>query len=49
MIKHKCEECIHRINKYCRAYQIGIEMLSIENCTRRKVRTKDEKKKNGKI
>ena len=42
-IPEKCKECIHRTNDFCKGYGAKIELLTIENCTRRKT-TKRKKK-----
>lgn len=33
-----CEECMHRLRKYCKAWQSNLEILDVNNCKRRKKR-----------
>jgi len=40
----KCDECMHRINDYCRAYKFPIQHLTVDKCKRRK---EDEKRMSG--
>jgi hypothetical protein len=35
-IPEKCSNCMHRINHYCRAYQVKIQLIDVNNCKRRK-------------
>ena len=34
--EHPCDDCIHRINAYCRAYKFPIKQLELSKCKRRK-------------
>jgi len=43
----KCEECKHRINDYCRAYKVKIEIIDIDKCNRRKI-TESRKERRSK-
>jgi len=31
-----CDDCIHRVNAYCKAYKSPIRQLEISKCKRRK-------------
>jgi len=37
-IPEKCKKCIHRLKVYCKGYKADIELLTIDNCTRKKVK-----------
>jgi len=43
-IPEKCQDCTHRKNAYCRAYQADIELINSENCKRKKTFKKRVKK-----
>jgi len=32
----KCKKCKHRNYNYCRAYQVEISIINVENCRRKK-------------
>lgn len=36
MIPEKCQDCMHRKNGYCRAYQVAIELIDVNKCKRKK-------------
>ncbi|MHA1382033.1 MAG: hypothetical protein ACTSRG_26985 [Candidatus Helarchaeota archaeon] len=31
-----CDDCIHRINAYCKAYKFAINQMDISKCKRRR-------------
>jgi len=43
-IPDKCKECMHRINDFCKGYGFKLEVLSVENCKRRKTEKQTKKK-----
>jgi hypothetical protein len=42
MSHEKCENCMHKLNNYCRAYHYPLEMLNVNMCRRYKVRKSNE-------
>jgi len=35
--ENPCDECMHRVNAYCKAYKYPIKILEINKCKRRKL------------
>ncbi len=36
--ENKCDDCMHRVNAYCKAHKYPIKQLEISKCKRRKVK-----------
>jgi len=36
--ENPCDDCMHRVNAYCKAYKAPIRQLEISKCKRRKIR-----------
>jgi len=45
-IPEKCKPCMHRLRDYCRANKVKIAVMPYQRCTRKKVLTRREKRKN---
>ena len=36
--ENPCDDCIHRVNSYCKAYNYSIKILDVNKCKRRKIK-----------
>jgi len=47
-IPEKCKKCIHLVNNYCKAYKVSLSIIYVNNCTRKKIETRKERRKRRK-
>ena len=36
--ENPCDDCMHRVNSYCKAYNYSIKILDVNKCKRRKIK-----------